>query len=141
MIKLVFWAFFGGWISGALGLGGGAIYNPLLLGFGVAPSVTTATGMYMILVSTSGSSTIFVIYKMLDVGYGVWVGMWCCMGGVLGLYLMKKLMLRFDRQSPIVFVLFFLMIISACVIPFFAYRDTMEAINKGKQYMEFTSIC
>lgn len=97
LFKLVFWAFFGGWISGALGLGGGAIYNPLLLGFGVPPSVTTATGMYMILISTTGSSLIFLIYHMLDLGYGMWIGAWCCLGGVMGLYLMKKMTQKYDR--------------------------------------------
>lgn len=37
LIKLVLFGFLGGWVSGALGLGGGAIFNPLLLSMGVPP--------------------------------------------------------------------------------------------------------
>jgi len=37
LFKLLFFAFTGGWISGALGMGGGSIFNPLLLSFGIPP--------------------------------------------------------------------------------------------------------
>lgn len=35
--RLVTVAFIGGWVSGALGLGGGAIFNPVLLSMGIPP--------------------------------------------------------------------------------------------------------
>lgn len=54
--RLVIYAFFGGWVSGALGLGGGAIFNPVMLSMGVPPSVSSSTGMYMVLFSNLGSS-------------------------------------------------------------------------------------
>ena len=37
LFKLLFFAFTGGLISGALGMGGGSIFNPLLLSFGIPP--------------------------------------------------------------------------------------------------------
>ena len=58
--SLVLFSFMGGWVSGALGLGGGAIFNPLLLSMGVPPSVASATGMYLILYSTSSSSISYI---------------------------------------------------------------------------------
>lgn len=67
LLKLVTFAFLGGFMSGALGLGGGAIFNPLLLSLGVQPSVASATGMYMILFSSSSSSFIYIVHKMLNV--------------------------------------------------------------------------
>lgn len=51
IFKLVVFAFLGGFMSGALGLAGGTIFNPLLLSLGVLPCVASATGMYMILFS------------------------------------------------------------------------------------------
>jgi uncharacterized membrane protein YfcA len=66
LLKLVTFAFLGGFMSGALGLGGGAIFNPLLLSLGVLPSVASATGMYMILFSSSSSSFIYIVHKMLN---------------------------------------------------------------------------
>jgi len=95
--KLVIFAFAGGWVSGALGLGGGAIFNPLLLSMGVPPSVASATGMYMILYSTSGSSIIYIMYKMLNMQFGFWIGFWCSLGSLLGLYMLNKVVKKFDR--------------------------------------------
>jgi uncharacterized membrane protein YfcA len=37
LLKLIIFAFSGGLASGALGLGGGIIFNPLILSMGVAP--------------------------------------------------------------------------------------------------------
>jgi uncharacterized membrane protein YfcA len=66
VLKLVIYAFIGGYVSGSLGLGGGAIFNPLLLSIGIPPAVASATGMYMIMFSTAGSSTIYIIYRILN---------------------------------------------------------------------------
>jgi uncharacterized membrane protein YfcA len=93
----VFYAFIGGLVSGALGLGGGAIFNPLLLSMGVPPSVASATGMYMILFSTSGSSIVYIIYKMLNLQFGFWIGFWCSLGSLGGLYFLNKIIKRFHR--------------------------------------------
>lgn len=97
LIKLMTFAFLGGFMSGALGLGGGAIFNPLLLSLGVLPSVASATGMYMILFSSSSSSFIYIVHKMLNVQFSLWLGFWCSSGSVLGLYILNKIIKRFDR--------------------------------------------
>jgi uncharacterized membrane protein YfcA len=97
LLKLMTFAFLGGFMSGALGLGGGAIFNPLLLSLGVLPSVASATGMYMILFSSSSSSFIYIVHKMLNVQFSLWLGFWCSSGSVLGLYILNKIIKRFDR--------------------------------------------
>jgi uncharacterized membrane protein YfcA len=94
---LSIFAFLGGWVSGALGLGGGAIFNPLLLSLGVPPSVASATGMYMIIYSTTGSSIVFITYKMLNMQFGSWLGFWSSLGSLLGLYILNKVVKKFDR--------------------------------------------
>ena len=60
-LKLVVFSFFGGWVSGALGLGGGSIFNPLLLGLGCPPKVASSTGMYMMIWSTGASIITMII--------------------------------------------------------------------------------
>lgn len=57
--KLKLGSFFGG-IVGAFGLGGGVVFNPLLLSLGVLPQVTTSTAMYMILFSTTASTLVYI---------------------------------------------------------------------------------
>lgn len=57
--------FGGGWVAGALGLGGGAIFNPLLLSMGVPPKVSSATGMYLITFSKIAACLIYFIFGEL----------------------------------------------------------------------------
>lgn len=59
--RLVSVAFAGGWVSGALGLGGGAIFNPVLLSMGIPPAVSSSTGMYLVMFTTFGSSITYTI--------------------------------------------------------------------------------
>ena len=46
--KLLFLGFFGGFIAGAFGLGGGVVFSPILLSLGMPPRVSSSTGSYLI---------------------------------------------------------------------------------------------
>ena len=52
LVVLVSIGFVGGLVAGALGLGGGSVYNPALLALGVHPRVSGATGMFLVLYGT-----------------------------------------------------------------------------------------
>lgn len=119
-------------MSGALGLGGGAIFNPLLLSLGVQPSVASATGMYMILFSTSGSSVIYIIHKMLNLQFSMWLGFWCSSGSLVGLYILNKIIKRFDRQSPVVFALTIVLALSSLLVPIFGAIDLREQVRNDE---------
>ena len=84
----------GGWVAGALGLGGGSIYNPALLALGVPPKVAAATGLYLVTFSKIASVLIYYLNDELDLIYGFWIGLWSCVGMIAGLlitqYYMKK---------------------------------------------------
>ena len=130
MCKLIGFSFVGGWVSGALGLGGGAIFNPLLLSMGVPPKVSSSTGMYMIIFSTGASTISYLLNGMLNVGYGIWVGSFCVLGTITGMVALEKIMTKFDRQSPLVMLLAFIMGISALAVPYFGLTklDTSQDI-------------
>ena len=135
--KLVIFALLGGWVSGALGLGGGAIFNPLLLSMGVPPAVASSTGMYMIMFSTAGSSITYIVFGTLNMPFALWIGCWCAVASLIGLYILNKVMKKFDRQSPVVFLLAFVLGLSALLVPVFAVVQL-----KGKTgILEFKSIC
>jgi len=116
---LLFFAFVGGWISGALGLGGGSIFNPLMIAMGVPPSVSTSTGMYMILLSTFSSTVLYISYDKLNIPYGLWLGFWTSLGILYGLKVIKALLTKYNRQSIIVFSLCGVMGLSALMVPIF----------------------
>ena len=88
LIKLLSFSFVGGWVSGALGLGGGSIFNPLLLSMGCNPIVASATGMYMIIFSTGASTITYIFANMLDITYGLWIGSFCILGTMIGMFLL-----------------------------------------------------
>ena len=77
--------FGGGWVAGALGLGGGVIFNPLLLAMGVPPRVSSATGMYLITFSKIVTCVIYFIYGELVIDYALWAAFVSCLGSIVGL--------------------------------------------------------
>jgi uncharacterized membrane protein YfcA len=66
-LKIVVVSFIGGWMSGALGLGGGAIFNPLLLNLGLPPVVSSATSMFIIIFSTGASTLSYATADSIDI--------------------------------------------------------------------------
>lgn len=138
LFELISISFMGGVVSGALGQGGGSIFNPMLLSFGVPPSVSSATGMYMIIFSTGASTFTYILNDMLQVSYGVWTGGFCILGSIGGMYLSDLLMARIKRQSPQVFLLCFLLTISAIAVPYFGV-DIQQ--TKIRDMLKFNNIC
>lgn len=135
--KLLIFSFLGGFVSGALGLGGGAIFNPLLLSMGIPPKVASASGMYMIIFATGASTMTYILNGMLDIGYGVWVGSFCVCGTYLGMKALDKIMKKFDRQSPLVMLLAFIFVISVIAVPFFGVQQLKGVDN----LWELSNIC
>ena len=114
--SLLFFAFVGGWVGGALGLGGGSIFNPLMISLGVPPSVSTSTGMYMIMFSTGASTLMFYTYGALNLTFGFWLGFWCSFGILIGVSLVNHLIKIYKRQSLLVFFLVFMLALSAVLV-------------------------
>ena len=133
--------FFGGWVAGALGLGGGVIFNPLLLAMGVPPKVSSATGMYIITFSKIATCVIYLIYGLLQMDYALWIAMWSTVGAIAGLKGANIYMDKFGRQSIIVFCLTFIMIISSIGVPFFGVIDLKKKAEVGENITEFGSVC
>jgi len=52
-------------LSSMLGLGGGVIFNPLLLDFGVLPAVASATGMFLVLFASGTNTILYTIDRTL----------------------------------------------------------------------------
>ena len=81
----------GGVVAGALGLGGGSIYNPALLTMGVHPKVSGATGMYLVLFSTVNTCLLNYLNGFLNPSYAVWIGLWSLLGSFIGMRLTDRI--------------------------------------------------
>lgn len=84
LVKTILVGFVGGWVAGALGLGGGAIYNPVFLSMGIAPKVSSATGLYLVCFSKIAACFIYFMAGQLDIGYGIYIGAWSTLGSLAG---------------------------------------------------------
>lgn len=135
--RLILVAFAGGWISGALGLGGGAIFNPVLLSMGIPPAVSSSTGMYLVMFTTLGSSITYFLNGTMNIEYSLWTGAWCILGSFAGMKLLEKVMKKWNRQSPIVFILALILGLSSLIIPVFGAIDLIEKTNLGQKIFAF----
>ena len=61
LTQLLFLGFAGGLVAGALGLGGGSIYNPALLALGIPPKVSAASGLYLVIFSKIASVLVYFL--------------------------------------------------------------------------------
>jgi len=127
--KLIIYAFLGGWVSGALGLGGGAIFQPVMLSMGVPPQVASATGMYIIMFTTFGSVVTGYISDTLNIPYALWISGWCMLGTIGGMKLLNVTIKKLGRQSPIVVILAIILGISAILIPYFGVSELLDKIK------------
>ena len=140
--SLLFFAFVGGWVGGALGLGGGSIFNPLMISLGVPPSVSTSTGMYMIMFSTGASTLMFYTYGALKLTFGFWLGFWCSFGILIGVSLVNHLIKIYKRQSLLVFFLVFMLALSAVLV--FVQNIIQYLVDEEsekEQLWKISSIC
>ena len=118
LVYLLFFAFWGGFISGALGLGGGSVFNPVMISLGVPPLVSTSTGMYMIMYSTAASTVMYISYGTFNVAFALWISFWCSMGIMVGVSIMDHLIKKYKRQSILVIVLTVILGFSAVLVPY-----------------------
>jgi uncharacterized membrane protein YfcA len=131
----------GGWVAGALGLGGGSIYNPALLSLGVHPRVSGATGMYLVLFSTINACTVNYLNGNLNLEYGCWIGLWSCIGSFFGLKFTDWYVKKSGKQSIFVWVLVIVFGLSVVATPIFGGLSIRKQMQQGHYLWAFCSIC
>ena len=95
------------------------MFNPVMIELGVPPTVSTSTGMYMIMFSTLASSVIYISYGALNTEFAVWLGFWSIIGIMAGMAIVDNLIKKYNRQSIIVFILALVLGVSAIMVPIF----------------------
>ena len=127
--------------AGALGLGGGVIFNPLLVSMNVPPKVSSATGMYLITFSKVATCVIYFVNGELQMDYALWAAAWSAAGAIIGLIGANWYMAKYGRQSIIVFCLTAILGISVIGVPVFGARDLRRKADGGQDIYAFKSIC
>ena len=141
IIKLCFIGFLAGFIAGVIGIGGGVVLGPILLDLGVHPIVGTVTTNMLVLITSSSTTFQFILFKMLNIEYGIICIIFSALGSYCGTYLVNTYVKKTGKQSFIVLVLFCVVIISAIVLPLSSLINILEDYNKGHNIFEFESLC
>ena len=133
--------FVGGLVAGALGLGGGSIYNPALLSLGVHPKVSGATGMFLVLFSTINTCLINFLNGFLDIKYACWISTFSLLGSVVGMAATDKVVKMTGKPSIMVWVLVFVFIISTISTPIFGGFSLKGQADDGDNIYAFNPLC
>ena len=113
-----------------------------MISLGVPPSVSTSTGMYMIMFSTGASTLMFYTYGALNLTFGFWLGFWCSFGILIGVSLVNHLIKIYKRQSLLVFFLVFMLALSAVLV--FVQNIIQYLVDEEsekEQLWKISSIC
>lgn len=116
LLSLGFW---GGLIAGALGMGGGVIYNPILLTMGMPPTVTGACSLFLICYSKIASTVVYTLNGIMNWPYALWIGLWACLGGSFGSVGLILYIKYGGRQSFVVWALVLCFLIAIVIVPLY----------------------
>ncbi|XP_050231333.1 sulfite exporter TauE/SafE family protein 3-like [Mercurialis annua] len=129
-----------GIVGGLLGLGGGFILGPLFLEMGIPPQVSSATATFAMTFSASMSVVEYYLVKQFPVPYALYLFGVTTIAGLVGQYVVKKVINMLGRASIIIFILAFTILVSAIALGGTGLADMIKKIHR-KEYMGFYDIC
>lgn len=133
--------FIAGVCAGMLGIGGGTILNPIFLVIGMRPEVTAATSSFIIFFTSSLSMIQYSVAGLIYYYYGLLLFGVAFIGSALGVIIVKKIVVKYDRASIIVICMAFILGISAVVILYYGISNFIDQQNKGTVQYGIKSIC
>lgn len=141
IIQLCLIGLLAGFIAGTIGIGGGVVLGPILLDLGIHPIVGTVTTNFLVLITSSSTTFQFILFKMLNFQYGVFCIIFSALGSYCGTFLVNSYVKNTGKQSFIVLILFFVVVISAIVLPLSSIINIINDYRKGIDIFEFESLC
>ncbi|KAK0572183.1 hypothetical protein LWI29_027458 [Acer saccharum] len=141
--QLVSYCIFGvlaGIVGGLLGLGGGFIMGPLFLELGVPPQVSSATATFAMTFSSSMSVVEYYLLKRFPVPYALYFVAVATVAAFVGQHIVRKLIILLGRASLIIFILAFMIFVSAISLGGVGIANMITKIE-NHDYMGFENLC
>lgn len=133
--------FISGVCAGMLGIGGGTILNPIFLIIGIRPEVTAATSSFIIFFTSSLSLLQYSVAGLIYYTYGMLLFIVSFIGSALGVIIVKKIVIKYERASIIVLCMAMILALSAIAILYYGITNFIDQQNKGTVQYEVKSIC
>ena len=140
-LKISIIGFLSGFIAGIIGIGGGVVLGPILLSLGIYPVVSTVTTNFLVLLTSSSTTLQFILFKMLNYEYAIVSVFFSSLGSIIGTIVIQGFFKKSRRQSYLVFALFFVIGISAIILPISSIVSTIHDFEKGVNVFTFNDLC
>ncbi|KAL6846294.1 hypothetical protein ACP4OV_023742 [Aristida adscensionis] len=129
-----------GLVGGLLGLGGGFIMGPLFLELGIPPQVSSATATFAMMFSSSMSVVEYYLLNRFPVPYAVYFIVVAFIAAIIGQHVVRKLINWLGRASLIIFILAFMIFVSAISLGGVGISNMIHKIERH-EYMGFEDLC
>ncbi|CAA2992347.1 sulfite exporter family 3-like [Olea europaea subsp. europaea] len=129
-----------GIVGGLLGIGGGAIMGPLFLELGVPPQVASATSTFSMMFSSSMSVVEYYLIKRFPVPYALCLAIVATIAAYIGQRVVMKTIIKMGRASIIVFILAFIIFVSAIALGGVGISNMVKKIERH-EYMGIENYC
>ena len=123
------------------GLGGSFVYGPILLTLGINPLVSASSCQYMIMFSNATTLFMFFIFGRLNVPYTLFIAIFTVFGVIIGLFVLKRAMKRYNRPSIVAFTLAVAIIISSIFAIFSSIFNLIRLEEKGVDLLKGDPVC
>ena len=124
-----------GFVSTYIGIGGGMLTTPIMIQSGMIPEVVIASSSISTLASSTISSINYIIAGKIDITYGGVFSVCSALGSVIGIYLSDFILIKYKRQSILIFTVALIIFASMLLI-------TVNGVNNDMFVdYEFKPLC
>ncbi len=135
--SIIIHSYFAGAVAGTLGMGGGIVINPMLLGFGIEPEVSAAVSSMVVFFTSMSTTTQFFIIGGIDISKVIFILICSGIGAFVATNYIDKIVHRYKRPSILVWILVSMLAFSAVTMTFIgAIR-----VSEEKARFSFGSPC
>ena len=115
---IILQAYFAGALAGTLGMGGGIVINPMLLGMGLDPAVSTAVSSVVVFFTSLSTTTQFFVIGGIDISKVIFILTCSGLGAYISSHYLDRIIQRYKRPSLIVWILVFMLVCSTVTMTF-----------------------
>lgn len=126
----------GGSLSSLVGLGGGVIFNPLMLEFGVHPKVCSSTSSYLVMLSTLAATVQYIFMDILPLDYALGIGFFVILFSLIGNFTLDKAVQKVKRPSMIALFLAGVMILCTVIVLVTSALDFIVSYATGEDMLD-----
>ena len=130
-----------GIVVGLLGMGGGNLIGPMLLALGVRPEISTISSSFTIFISSGTASAQYFITGVIDLQYSAWFFGLSVLGSIFGILVLRKIAIKKQRVSLLIFCLFIILFSSLVIIPTIGVLNAIKQKQDGNFQLGFKNLC